>query len=1218
MPTPLSPNEENMALSPTEGSLPSLSSTLAPSESTTAVNGSASGAHPGNGHAHPPGSTLQFDAAVFKQYLELLLTAVVGASFEELESIWDDEEWEAKVERFAEDSSAGMGALYVVKMLRPTEDDTLPPVYTYHLTSTLSYDPPPSATLALIKRQPTLDTSIPLAQQLHMLNLYSPAEGSAPYESLHSLVHLGVAPWFDAYVSRKGGGRELKGAGALTGMGKEDRQAGVPLTKRKFAELELSLLHLQQNVEIPEIHLAVNPQIQRVVDQAYSHGEKPTIDDLPPQSLADSSFLNRLQSDVNSWIKQIQTVTRLDREVSSGTASQEINFWLGLERELEHVDNQLNDDGVRMIMEVLRSAKRYRATVGFHADTGLNDHMARVKNYNNLMKDFPLNELLSATDLDKISDALYQIFSHLNKKLRLSSYPIRRALPLVEAISRDFTSVLLTVLASHRLMYLPYDTFAHIMTQTGEVFKMWDEQVKEFTNVAREVTRKRNDRFIPIKIQAEHVKLQERIGFLRGFRERHEQLRVMTAPGRRGPGGVEGVMDAEMEEEVRVAYDGVRNVDVLDVSPEGTEIWVQAETTYNERIARVENQIISRMRDRLGMARNASEMFRAFSKFNALFVRPKIRSAIQEYQTQLIESVKDDIQQLHAKMRGQYRKSEAFHMAQMRDLPEISSTIIWARQIERQLRMYMKRVEDVLGKEWHHYAEGQRLQQESESFRKKLDVRKVYEAWLHEVNRRDMSIRGKLFDVVRSRGTGLGGGQQYTLHVNYDSQTISLFKEVRNLLWLNVQIPHAINNIAKEAKRVYPHAISLMETVRTYGQTVELVEREENQAVGPLVAEYRIQAQDMIARGINYKWEYYVNTYDTAAFGAEGTESKHLAYIRNFATGVNLLQDKTNNAIELYRNINKEVEELSTCSYSLENFSAHLARIQSIIDKLNLEGYANLEHWVTRLDARIEESLLRRLERIVEAWCAEFDTSAGREDDVRAREGKRRGEKRKESDKDGHLHVKPIVHEIRIQNQVIFLDPPIEYARESWLRQLHEWLGVICGLRRIHTSSYEIGLQTGSQAADLTYTSLLLRLDTKTLERPFALVEAKVQEIRDYVAKWLQFQSLWDLEPEAVFARLGDSLGSWQQLLIEIKRTRATFDNSDTSHTFGVCTIDYEQVQSRVNAKYDAWQKDILNRFGVKLGNAMKEMHASITKARHDLENHSIEGLMAGAGGRRF
>ena len=61
------------------------------------------------------------------------------------------------------------------------------------------------------------------------------------------------------------------------------------------------------------------------------------------------------------------------------------------------------------------------------------------------------------------------------------------------------------------------------------------------------------------------------------------------------------------------------------VAAEGFEIWATAETAYNERVARVENQIISRLRDRLGGARNANEMFRVFSKFNALFVRPKIR-----------------------------------------------------------------------------------------------------------------------------------------------------------------------------------------------------------------------------------------------------------------------------------------------------------------------------------------------------------------------------------------------------------------------------------------------------------------------------------------------------------------------------------------------------------------------------------------------------------------
>jgi dynein heavy chain 1, cytosolic len=53
-------------------------------------------------------------------------------------------------------------------------------------------------------------------------------------------------------------------------------------------------------------------------------------------------------------------------------------------------------------------------------------------------------------------------------------------------------------------------------------------------------------------------------------------------------------------------------------------------------------------------------------------------------------------------------------MSQMRDLPPIAGTIIWARQIECQLLTYMKHVkEDVLGKGWELSVEGQTLQSEN-------------------------------------------------------------------------------------------------------------------------------------------------------------------------------------------------------------------------------------------------------------------------------------------------------------------------------------------------------------------------------------------------------------------------------------------------------------------------------------------------------------------------
>ena len=72
---------------------------------------------------------------------------------------------------------------------------------------------------------------------------------------------------------------------------------------------------------------------------------------------------------------------------------------------------------------------------------------------------------------------------------------------------------------------------------------------------------------------------------------------------------------------------------------------------YDERIDRVETRIAAKLRDQLGTAKNANEMFRIFSRYNALFVRAHIRGAIREYQTQLIQRVKDDIEKLHLKFK---------------------------------------------------------------------------------------------------------------------------------------------------------------------------------------------------------------------------------------------------------------------------------------------------------------------------------------------------------------------------------------------------------------------------------------------------------------------------------------------------------------------------------------------------------------------------------------
>ena len=80
----------------------------------------------------------------------------------------------------------------------------------------------------------------------------------------------------------------------------------------------MGLLHLQQNIDIPEITLAVHPLITSAVKKAADAGKKARVEDLE-DSVSDSSFLNAIQKDVSRWVREIQKVCVLVVSVRTGS-----------------------------------------------------------------------------------------------------------------------------------------------------------------------------------------------------------------------------------------------------------------------------------------------------------------------------------------------------------------------------------------------------------------------------------------------------------------------------------------------------------------------------------------------------------------------------------------------------------------------------------------------------------------------------------------------------------------------------------------------------------------------------------------------------------------------------------------------------------------------------------------------------------------------------------
>ena len=63
-------------------------------------------------------------------------------------------------------------------------------------------------------------------------------------------------------------------------------------------------------------------------------------------------------------------VTQLHRDVSSGTALQEISFWVSMEHALTRAQAKRNSSEVILTLDVLKAGKRFLAKVSFDSDTG--------------------------------------------------------------------------------------------------------------------------------------------------------------------------------------------------------------------------------------------------------------------------------------------------------------------------------------------------------------------------------------------------------------------------------------------------------------------------------------------------------------------------------------------------------------------------------------------------------------------------------------------------------------------------------------------------------------------------------------------------------------------------------------------------------------------------------------------------------------------------------
>ncbi|KAK6020054.1 dynein heavy chain, region 1, partial [Ostertagia ostertagi] len=172
------------------------------------------------------------------------------------------------------------------------------------------------------------------------------------------------------------------------------------------------------------------------------------------------------------------------------------------------------------------------------------------------------------------------------------------------------------------------------------------------------------------------------------------------------------------------------------------------------------------------------------------------------------------------------------------------------------------------------------------------------------------------------------------LKVNFSPESIVLHKEVRNLKNMGFRIPLKVVNAAHQANQIYPFAISLLESTRTYESINERLAQKTG--IDTLIASYKKDIQSQIADGYQLNWESY----------------KIDPYVTKLADTVNNYQERVEDLILIADNIEVDLAALDTCQYNAVTIGAQLASIQKSVDQLALGNYSNLTQWVDKLDKK--------------------------------------------------------------------------------------------------------------------------------------------------------------------------------------------------------------------------------------------------------------------------
>jgi dynein heavy chain 1 len=609
------------------------------------------------------------------------------------------------------------------------------------------------------------------------------------------------------------------------------------------------------------------------------------------------------------------------------------------------------------------------------------------------------------------------------------------------------------------------------------------------------------------------------------------------------------------------------SIDLLNLTKEGDDAIMNALSQNKKMHDDFEMKIVEKITERLGFAQNEEELYRIYNLYYPFLSKSSGQSSSIKFKDQLIKSLDAKFDDLKEKLKTKYSNSNSKFISEFYDIPPMTGSFIWNTQL-------VSKMKETIDRNVKITADTSSLNQKSRQTKTNFDdlsenwkkeEQNTINGFLNDFKQQKEEIYSQSIFVVREKW---GSTNEFEIGANFDEKLMEKMKDMRNVI-KHYELEFTVSyHFIKNDWAIFKSACYLKETLSLYNYVIARVDEDTEK----LLANHLKEIQEYIKQNVAVKWNEGPKILDPI--------------IKSLAMKVNNLESSFNYIIQKKDQIDLILRTLESCDIDNSFFTQKIKDIQNILDELSFKNYSNIHTLVDNLEVSVEKVLKKRLLDIIEQWCIEFEGYKNR-------------------DIDRKLIKENTVHEIKVQNQEIFSEPPIEYATVFWLNHFHACIGIICNLPKLDPSAFNTtsnAIKDKKDSHSMFYHNLLYTIDQTLLNNAYTRINKIIGEAEKYAKTWLSYQGLWELEFADVQQYLKDDVSSWQRILNDIKTGRSIFDNSETEIFFGAIRVNYRMVQVKITSKYDQWHKEILNQFGKTLNENLNKFFTVIKNARQKLE----------------